>query len=226
MRSAVPTRLFVILSQRGLRFAQPTLRRLPRPLMPLDLRDLAANRILGDFQIVARLDVHPERRRGAEEFAQPERGVGGDRRLLARQPLDARARHAELRRHGIRRELHRLQELLAQDFAGMDRRSFFAIAFLRCVVTSVVIVDDLDILGPRVGPPEHDPPLSLMRMNDGRLGFPSELPADCRAELPGRAMRPAGSTCTSFAPRHLGDIGGKPLGTLRPARISSAQFPL
>ena len=64
--------------------------------MGFDLGDLRCDFVGRRLEIELRLDVHPERRRGAEELAETKRGVGGDGRLLAGHPLDAGARHAEL----------------------------------------------------------------------------------------------------------------------------------
>ena len=36
------------------------------------------------FEIATRLNVHPERSAGLEEFAEPQRSVGGDRLVFAR----------------------------------------------------------------------------------------------------------------------------------------------
>jgi hypothetical protein len=47
-----------------------------RRLVRRDLLDLWHEHVFGRFEIEARLNVHPERSAGLEEFAEPQGGVG------------------------------------------------------------------------------------------------------------------------------------------------------
>ena len=90
-----------------------------------DFFDLRRDIVLCHLKIELRLDIHPERGRRPEELTKPQCGVSGNRRLLARQPLNSRARHAKLRCHAVGRQLHRLQKLLTQNLTGMHWRKLF-----------------------------------------------------------------------------------------------------
>ena len=59
-----------------------------RRLVRRDLLDLRRERVFGGFEIEARLNVHPERSAGLEEFAEPERGVGRNGLFFARDAFD------------------------------------------------------------------------------------------------------------------------------------------
>jgi hypothetical protein len=63
------------LTARGLRRGK---RATSRRLVRRDLLDLRREHVFGRFEIEARLNVHPERSAGLEEFAEPQRGVGRD----------------------------------------------------------------------------------------------------------------------------------------------------
>ena len=63
--------------------------------------DLRREHTFGRFEIVARLNVHPERGASLEEFAEPQRGVGRHRLFFARDPLDPGPRHVQRRRDRV-----------------------------------------------------------------------------------------------------------------------------
>src|SRR4051794_7195594 len=88
----------------------------------LDLPDLWRDLVGGRFEIELRLDVHSECRSGAEELAEPQRGVGSDRRHFIGDAFNAGTRHANLGRNCIGRQLERLHEFLTKDFARVNRR--------------------------------------------------------------------------------------------------------
>jgi len=72
-------------------------------------------------RIVPGLQVHPESDGRTEELRQAERCVGRDPKLLADNALDARARDATRLCDLVGREIHGLQELLAQHLARVHR---------------------------------------------------------------------------------------------------------
>src|SRR5262249_38574503 len=67
------------------------------------------------------LQVHPELSGGAEKDTEPQRGVGRDAGLLVAQSLDPSPWHVELGRQRVGGQAQRLQELLAEHLARMQR---------------------------------------------------------------------------------------------------------
>jgi hypothetical protein len=76
----------------------------------------------GCLQIMAGLEIEPEFGLDSEETPQPQCGVRAYSKLLPRDALDARARHAASFGYRVRRQSHRLKKFLAQHFARMQRR--------------------------------------------------------------------------------------------------------
>ena len=66
-----------------------------RRLVRRDLLDLRREHVFGGFEIEARLNVHPERSAGLEEFAEPQRGVRRNGFFFARDAFDTGARHVQ-----------------------------------------------------------------------------------------------------------------------------------
>ena len=66
-----------------------------RRLVGSNLLDLRREHIFGRFEIVARLNVHPERRTGLEELAEPQRGVRRNGLFFARDAFDPGTRHVQ-----------------------------------------------------------------------------------------------------------------------------------
>src|SRR6266540_1260083 len=95
----------------------------PRPDLTLDP---PAKLSLGRLQLVTSLKVDPEIRRGAEITREAEGGVGGDAAAAEHDVVDPRPRHLDGLRQRIDADLHRLQEILAQDFAWMNERQSLA----------------------------------------------------------------------------------------------------
>src|SRR3990172_3188273 len=72
------------------------------------------------FQIIVGLQAHPELLRSAEMPRQPDCGVRRDATLAEDDLVDAARRHADRASKGVLAEIHRLEELLEQHFAGMN----------------------------------------------------------------------------------------------------------
>src|SRR5215831_11085392 len=140
--------------------AQDTLRcRLPRSASGGERADLlqrAAEPVLLHLQVIAGLQVDPEPLGGTEEPGQPQRRVGADPPLAVHDLVDPPGRNPDLLRHLVLAHPQRLEELFQQDLTrvhrGHDR-------VRRHVLPFPVVVGDLDVLRPDVGPPEADPPL-------------------------------------------------------------------
>lgn len=58
--------------------------------------DFLAVCVLGDFEVVLRLQAHPDAGTGAEVSGQSHGGVGGDRSFFAHDLADAQRRHADV----------------------------------------------------------------------------------------------------------------------------------
>jgi hypothetical protein len=89
-------------------------------LVGRDLLDLRRERAFGCSEIEARLNVHPERSAGLEEFAEPQRSVGRNELFFARDAFDPGAR--QVQRGRVRCQLERYEKFFPQDLAGMNRR--------------------------------------------------------------------------------------------------------
>src|SRR3954465_3643466 len=123
---------------------------LSRRLVRRDLPDLRRERVFGRFEIEARLNVHPERSASLEEFAEPQRSVGGHGLFFARDAFDPGAWHVQRSRDCVRCQLERNEKFLPENFAGMNRRKFLCHANSYLVVTlpiRLVIVDYLHVFG-------------------------------------------------------------------------------
>jgi hypothetical protein len=73
-------------------------------------------------KVVARLEVQPEPIRGAEVTGEPKGGVSGDGALAVDNLIDASRRNADVLGESVLTNAHRLEELLEQDLARMNRR--------------------------------------------------------------------------------------------------------
>jgi len=75
----------------------------------------------GGAQIVGALQVHPELRIDAEIAAEAQGGIGGEGALAGDDLGDTVRRHAQGHRELVRVDLEGFEELLEEDFAGMNR---------------------------------------------------------------------------------------------------------
>lgn len=86
------------------------------------LGEHGADPALLDQQVVPGLEVHPELAGVAEIVRQPKRGVGGDASPAQDDLVDAARRHAEIHRNPVLADAEGGEELLREDFAGVDGR--------------------------------------------------------------------------------------------------------
>lgn len=84
------------------------------------LGERGADPALLDEQVVPGLEVHPELAGVAEIVRQAERRVGGDASPAQDDLVDAPRRHAEIHRDPVLADAERGEELLREDFAGVD----------------------------------------------------------------------------------------------------------
>jgi hypothetical protein len=89
------------------------------PEIRLDGGDVLVALLSRCFEIEAGLQAEPKLGRGAQIARQTQCRVRGHRGLFSHQALDARSRYAQLRSEGVGAHRERLQDFLAQDFAGM-----------------------------------------------------------------------------------------------------------
>lgn len=101
--------------------------------------DLARDFILGDFQVIARLQIHPKGWAVSEIACKAERRIGGDSSALVDDIRDARHWNAESQGQLVHAHIQRSHELFAESFSGMHRFSFFRHALL------LVVLDDPDL---------------------------------------------------------------------------------
>lgn len=77
--------------------------------------------VAGGLQLPALLEVQPEFGGGGEGCGEAQGGVAGDAAPPGRDGADAVGRHADVAREAAGAEAEGQEEVLAQDFAGVDR---------------------------------------------------------------------------------------------------------
>jgi len=87
---------------------------------PIDVRDVAADRVTRLFQIVVHLQPQLEALAGAERACQAHGSVGADAALAEDDLVDAAWRNAGSPRERILADAHRNQEFFEEHLAGMD----------------------------------------------------------------------------------------------------------
>ena len=134
-------------------------------------------------QIDISLEVEPELRRGAKQFAKAQRHLGAHGAPLAQELVDGLPRDAQCFGQRRDRELILRNEILTQDLTRMNRAPLERLSigdghaqFLLMVIT------DLDIIGVSVGKPKTDAPLVVDR--DGVLA--SAIAFECVQAVAGR----------------------------------------
>lgn len=110
------------------------------------------------------LEVEPELRRVAEESCQSKRSIRRDAALAPDDLADPRLVDVRPLREPVSRDAHRLEELLGEDFPGVDIRDSVHRSLLL-----VMVVRDLDVGRVTASPFETDPPLIVDR--DAPLAF-------------------------------------------------------
>src|SRR5689334_13743179 len=113
--------------------------------------------VLGRLGIEPCLSAQPIAFRQSEESAQAEVGVGGDSTLACHDIPNALSRYADFFRQPVLRDAQRLEELLQEDFAGVNRgQELFAHG-----QSPSMIVYDLNVLRVCACPTEAHPELSV-----------------------------------------------------------------
>jgi len=110
--------------------------------------------VLLDLEVVSGLQVEPEAGARAEVAGKAQGGVRGDPALAVDDLVDPAGREADRDCQPVLTHAERLEELLKRDLAGVDRVDGGHGHLL-------VVVDDLDVVGPCVRPGEADPPLLI-----------------------------------------------------------------
>src|SRR5450631_2355237 len=77
------------------------------------------------------LQVDPKLWRSAKVAGEPERSIGGDGAATKHDIVDTRARYFDDLRQGVNADLHGLQEIIPQNFTGMNRRKPPATGYVR-----------------------------------------------------------------------------------------------
>jgi hypothetical protein len=86
--------------------------------------DLAGDLVLGDFQVIARLQIHPKSRTVPEITRKAERGIRGDAAALVDNVCDARYRDAQSHGDFIHAQPQGSHELLAENLTRMHGLQF------------------------------------------------------------------------------------------------------
>jgi hypothetical protein len=86
--------------------------------------DCARQLVLGDFQIVGGLQVHPEFRAGVEVAGQTQGSIGRDSPTFVNYLWDTGTGTRRSRARRVQARAKRLREVTAQNLTGMDGGSF------------------------------------------------------------------------------------------------------
>ena len=90
-----------------------------------DLGDLFAESALGVTEVAFELDAHPVAFGQTEIAVEAKTGVGRDAALALKDGRDARERHMDVLRQTVGGDIHGLEKIFAEDFAGGDGRELF-----------------------------------------------------------------------------------------------------
>src|SRR5262249_4099628 len=107
-------------------------------------------------QVMISLQVHPQLRRCAKIFCEPQRYRGRNRGAAMHDVVDAGWIDVEIAREAVLADAVRLHEFLGEDLAGRNRRKLFQGRHGRC---SSMIVNDFNVLSATVTPTKANPPL-------------------------------------------------------------------
>jgi len=121
------------------------------------LVDLCADYAFGDSEIEIGLKSEPKLGRNTEVFAQSQRGVGSDSAFPVHNSADAAGWNSDFPGESIDTDVHWLHELLEKNLSRMNRiEQFFARH-----KSSLVIVDDFDVVSVAIFPNEANAPLTI-----------------------------------------------------------------
>src|SRR5665647_527984 len=90
------------------------------------------------------LQVDPKLWRSAKVSGEPERSIGGDGAATKHDIIDTRARYFDDLRQGVNTDLHGLQEIITQNFTGMNWRKPPTIGYVRKGDPSCIQIFTLD----------------------------------------------------------------------------------
>jgi hypothetical protein len=110
-----------------------------------------------DSEIEIGLKSEPKLGRNTEIFAQSQRGVGSDSAFPVHNSADATGWNSDFPGESIDTDVHWLHELLEKNLSGMDRIK----QFLARHKSSLMIVDDLDVVSVAIFPHEANAPLAF-----------------------------------------------------------------
>jgi hypothetical protein len=127
---------------------------------PNFLRQPRAQMISLDFQIIARLQIQPKPLARAKVARQTQRGIRTDRPCPMHDLVDAARCHTEITSEAVLRETERLEKIGRQHLTGMNRTQLSSRHGAPSAGTSVII-DNLDLEGVALPPPEANPPLFI-----------------------------------------------------------------
>jgi hypothetical protein len=133
--------------------------------------EAVAERCLCDFQLVTRLQIHPELRARSEITGEPHGRINRNSAPAADDVVETSPWHFYRLAHGVDAELERLEEIAFEDFSRVDRSNIpFA---SRCHAVSPMVIDDFDVEGISVAPPEAYSPLIIDpdRVLTGAISF-------------------------------------------------------
>lgn len=119
--------------------------------------DLCADYAFGDSEIEIALKSEPKLGRNTKVFAQSQRGVGSDSAFPVHNSADAAGWNSDFPGESIDTDVHWLHELLEKNLSGMDRVKQFFVRHR----SSLMIVDDLDVVSVAIFPNEANAPLII-----------------------------------------------------------------
>jgi hypothetical protein len=134
------------------------------------LVDLCADYAFGDSEIEIGLKSEPKLGRNTEVFAQSQRGVSSDSSFPIHNSADAAGWNSDFPGESIDADVHWLHELLEKNLSGMDRVKQFLVRHK----SSLMIVDDLDVVSVAIFPNEANAPLIINSNAMLTLAFASQ----------------------------------------------------
>lgn len=124
----------------------------------LNLRDFSG--AAGDFDVVEVLQVEPELRVRVEVTRQAQSCLSGDAAASMHNFADAGCWYVEFESELVDGKMERLHKVLAEDFAGMDRRHK-RFVFFHIKAPLLVIIHDFNSVTVAVTPDKADAPLLI-----------------------------------------------------------------
>jgi hypothetical protein len=121
------------------------------------LVNLCADHAFGDSEIEIGLKSEPKLGRNTEVFTQSQRSVGSDSTFPVHNSADAAGWNSDFPGESVDADVHWFHELFEENLSRMDRvKQFFARH-----KSSLMIVDDLDVVSVAIFPNEANAPLII-----------------------------------------------------------------